>query len=304
MNKLTGESMGKKFSRREFIKISGIGAIGSAALANGAFQFVPGSMEKGIKNGALTKTPTYCEMCTFKCAGWVYKKDGKPWKIIGNEIDEHSYGRLCTKGSAGLGAYSDPDRLKTPLIRTTDKSGKQVFRKATWDEALNYIADKMKVIKEKYGPESMALFTHGAGGSFFKTLLKAYGSNNVVAPSYGNCRGPREEAYLLTVGDAINSPECTDMKNSNCECLNLTSTNARDVMKYGHHEKCDKKRCFVRIALKDEPKNGYIERPENLDALADMLRDECECEGSNGYILTPVLMSEREFRSLDEFEGF
>ncbi|MCK5077748.1 MAG: molybdopterin-dependent oxidoreductase, partial [Calditrichia bacterium] len=72
---------------------------------------------------------------------------------------------------------------------------------------------------EKHGPESMALFTHGAGGSFFKTLLKAYGSNNIVAPSYGNCRGPREEAYLLTVGDAINSPECTDMKNSNCIVL-------------------------------------------------------------------------------------
>ena len=93
------------------------------------------------------------------------------------------------------------------------------------------------------------------------------------------------------------------MGSSNCECLNLTSTNAREVMLYGHHEKCDKKRCFVRIALKDDPKNGYIERPENLDALADMLRDECEC-GGNGYVLTSVLMSEREFRNLSEFTGF
>ncbi|MCK7536084.1 MAG: molybdopterin-dependent oxidoreductase [Marinilabiliales bacterium] len=41
--------------------------------------------------------------------------------------------------------YYDEDRLKTPLIRV-DERGKQVFREATWDEALTYIAEKMKEI--------------------------------------------------------------------------------------------------------------------------------------------------------------
>jgi thiosulfate reductase/polysulfide reductase chain A len=210
--------MNKNLSRREFIKISGLG-VGGLALAGSLSQL---ASEVGTVDDPATfnmsRTPTYCEMCTFKCAGWVYKSDGKPWKIIGNEKDQHSYGRLCTKGSAGIGAYNDPDRLRTPLIRTEER-GKQVFKEVGWDEAFDYIAAKLKKIAQEHGPECVALFTHGSGGSFFKQFLKAYGSDNIAAPSYSNCRGPREEAYLLTFGEAISSPERTDMRNSDCIVL-------------------------------------------------------------------------------------
>ena len=91
--------------------------------------------------------------------------------------------------------YYDEDRLKTPLIRTEER-GKQVFREASWDEAFNYIARKMKEISSKHGPESMALFTHGSGAAYFTTLFKAFGSDNIAAPSYAQCRGPRDEAFL------------------------------------------------------------------------------------------------------------
>ncbi len=40
------------------------------------------------------------------------------------------------RGTGGVGMYYDEDRLKTPLIRTEER-GKQVFREATWDEALD-----------------------------------------------------------------------------------------------------------------------------------------------------------------------
>jgi thiosulfate reductase/polysulfide reductase chain A len=211
--------MKTKYSRREFIKISGMG-LGGLAAAGGMFGFLSKAEAAGdaAASAEILKTPTYCEMCTFKCAGWVYQADGEPWKIIGNEADQHCYGRMCTKGSAGMGAYNDPDRLRTPLIRTKER-GNQVFREATWDEALDYIALRLKKIAKEHGPETVALFTHGSGGGFFKQLLKAYGSNNIAAPSYSNCRGPREDAYLLTFGDAINSPENTDMKNSKCIVL-------------------------------------------------------------------------------------
>lgn len=205
-------------NRREFIKIAGTG-LGGLAVAGGlgkvAYDFIRD--EKPADN-IITKTPTYCEMCTFQCAGWAHAKNGRPWKITGNEIDEHCYGRLCTKGTAGFGIYDDPDRLKTPLIRKKER-GKQVFKEATWDEALEYIAEKLEEIKKKHGPESVAMFSHGSGGSWFKTLLKAYGTTSFVAPSYANCRGPREEAYMNTYGEPIDTPERTDMKNSRCIVL-------------------------------------------------------------------------------------
>ncbi len=217
--------MGKSYSRREFIKISGLG-IGGLTVAGSLFNSLASSRHPqglqellaGPGDGQTTLTPTVCEICFWKCAGWVHVKDGKPWKITGNPNDPNSNGRLCPRGTGGLGAYLDDERLKTPLIRTT-VGGKQTFREATWDEALQFTADKLKEIAEKHGPECVALFTHGSGGSYFKHLLRAYGSNNIAAPSYAQCRGPREEAYLLTFGEAVSSPERTDLRDARCIVL-------------------------------------------------------------------------------------
>ena len=55
----------------------------------------------------------------------------------------------------------DEDRLKKPLIRETRKDGSQFFREASWEEALDKVASKMKEVKEKHGPEAFGLFNHG-----------------------------------------------------------------------------------------------------------------------------------------------
>jgi thiosulfate reductase/polysulfide reductase chain A len=114
--------------------------------------------------------------------------------------------------------YYDEDRLKTPLIRTEER-GKQVFREATWDEAFEYIASKMNQISEKYGPESMALFSHGSGSGYLTTLMKAFGSANIAEPSYAQCRGPRDEAFMWTFGEEAYSPEITDIRDTKCLVL-------------------------------------------------------------------------------------
>jgi thiosulfate reductase/polysulfide reductase chain A len=45
------------------------------------------------------------------------------------------------------------------------------------------VAEKLTQIREKYGPEALTLFSHGYGSSWFKHPVKAYGSNNIAAPS-------------------------------------------------------------------------------------------------------------------------
>ena len=167
----------------------------------------------------LKRTPTYCEVCFWKCAGWVYKtSEGKIWKIIGNDDDPNCSGRFCPRGTGGVGMYYDESRLKTPLIRVEER-GKQVFREASWDEALELVSVKMKDIASKYGPESMALFSHGSGSAYFTTLLKAFGSVNIAEPSYAQCRGPRDEAFVATFGEEVYSPEITDIRDTKCLVL-------------------------------------------------------------------------------------
>jgi thiosulfate reductase/polysulfide reductase chain A len=208
-------------NRREFIRISLYGAGAFAVGAGGCKVFNAPAPPEGTEKLPinLRRTPTYCEVCFWKCAGWVYKTpEGKIWKIVGNDEDQHCNGRFCPRGTGGVGMYYDQDRLKTPLIRVEDR-GKQVFREATWDEALDHIAAKMKEISLKYGPESMALFTHGSGSSYFTNLFKAFGSQNISEPSYAQCRGPRDEAFIATFGEEVYSPEITDIRDTRCLVL-------------------------------------------------------------------------------------
>lgn len=211
-------------TRRDFIKISAAGAgaatIGLSALnLKGVGEALASDSQHPVSDEEMTSFPTYCEVCFWKCAGWTYvDKNNNIRKIIGNKEDPHCSGRLCPRGTGGVGMYTDNDRLKTPLIRET-VDGKQGFRKASWSEALDLVASKMKEVKDKYGPESFALFNHGAPGAHFKHLFHAYGSENEGEPAWAQCRGPREVGFSATFGSWIGSPEPTDIRDTDCLVL-------------------------------------------------------------------------------------
>jgi thiosulfate reductase/polysulfide reductase chain A len=208
-------------TRRQFIRISAMGA-GAVMAAAAGFRLLASELTDGQKASmaALTgRTPTYCEVCFWKCAGWVYKDEkGGIKKITGNREDLNCNGRFCPRGTGGVGMYHDEDRLRKPLIRTEER-GTQSFREATWEEAFDYIAEKIKVISAEHGPECVALFTHGSGGKYFSTLLRALGSPHIAAPSYAQCRGPREVAFQATFGEALESPEPLDIRDTKCLVL-------------------------------------------------------------------------------------
>ncbi len=210
-------------SRRKFIKISALGLGGVAATTSALNMFGSNSyIDELVKENVAKKfkrTPTYCEVCFWKCAAWTYTdEEGAVKKIIGNDNDPHCYGRLCPRGTGGVGMYNDEDRLKTPLIRTT-VNGEETFREASWEEALDLIASKFNGIKEKYGAESLGLIKHGAPGAHLEHLYKAIGSDTIAEPAYAQCRGPRETGFALTFGSWVGSPEPTDIRDTKCLVL-------------------------------------------------------------------------------------
>lgn len=193
------------WKRRTFLQIAAGGA--AAALGGAALALRP---QKPPSARSVAKIPTFCELCFWKCGVIATVEDGVVTRLEGHPGHPLAMGRLCPRGNGGTGLLYDPDRLKKPLIRTGAR-GQERFREASWEEALDYVASRMRQIKARYGPEAMALFTHGHGGSFFSQLLKAYGSPNIAAPSYAQCRGPREVGFQLTFGTGIGSPENTDI---------------------------------------------------------------------------------------------
>src|SRR5512143_4088057 len=167
------------FSRRRFLKIGGAGA---GLAASGALAALPGlrASRAPVERGLRT-VPTFCDLCFWKCNAIATVRDGVLWKIEGNPDDPLSRGRLCPRGTGGVGAHFDPQRLRSPLVRKRLR-GAEEWVAVTWNEALDRVAAKMKAIRDAHGPEAMAFFSHGIGGNFLRHTMKAYGTPNIAAP--------------------------------------------------------------------------------------------------------------------------
>jgi formate dehydrogenase major subunit len=97
------------------------------------------------------KVRTICTYCGVGCNLDVAVVDGKVKSIQAPFDAEVNQGHTCLKGRYAFSFYNHTDRLTTPLIR---KNGK--LEPASWEEAYDYIADKLTSIKAKYGPDSIS----------------------------------------------------------------------------------------------------------------------------------------------------
>jgi formate dehydrogenase major subunit len=97
------------------------------------------------------KVRSTCPYCGVGCQQWLHVQDGRIVKVTGVEDAEPNQGRLCVKGRFGYDFIYSEDRLKTPLIREGDD-----FREASWEEALDLVADRFKTIIAESGPDAIA----------------------------------------------------------------------------------------------------------------------------------------------------
>ncbi len=189
-----------QLSRRDFLKMSS--AAGGVLAAS---RFIPPRAVQAARGlGSMDPNgddyiPTMCEMCVWRCGVRAKVEDGRVVKLEGNPEHPHSHGKLCARGQSGLMNTYDPDRVLTPLIRA-GKRGEGLFRKASWEEALDLVAKNMLKIKEQYGPEAMVFSsTHNLSQPQFENLLYGYGS-----PNYGTqrslCFNAMIVANLMTYG--------------------------------------------------------------------------------------------------------
>lgn len=103
------------------------------------------------------KVNTTCPYCGVGCQQVLHidRQRNRIVRITGREVVPND-GMLCVKGRYGYEFPSSPNRLTHPMIR---KNGK--LEKVTWDEALDYTADRIKTIINKDGPEVFSAFGSG-----------------------------------------------------------------------------------------------------------------------------------------------
>ncbi|RTZ96367.1 MAG: molybdopterin oxidoreductase [Deltaproteobacteria bacterium] len=153
-------------NRRSFLKM-GLASGAAASLDLKFFRYAGAEAASG-ETGAETVTRSTCSPnCTGACGYNIHVTDDRITTIIqSSDYPEESYNpRGCLRGLSMMNLVYGKDRVKYPLIRTGERgSGK--FRKASWDEALDYTADKLKKIMEKYGPEAVGLTVQVPGTGY------------------------------------------------------------------------------------------------------------------------------------------
>lgn len=94
-----------------------------------------------------------CPYCGVGCVIEIGVKDGRYVWARGAEKDwqkRSNQGMLCVKGRFGLEYLNSPDRLTTPLIR---RGGS--LQPASWDEALDFVAERLLAVRKEHGPDSI-----------------------------------------------------------------------------------------------------------------------------------------------------
>jgi anaerobic dimethyl sulfoxide reductase subunit A len=172
-------------NRRTFLKGS---AAGAAALAGG------GGLIKSKKAEAFAYEPyprddelqTVVTSCAHNCGSrhmlvahkkgdvivrlstdnGSYQQDG----AFGKDTEEEPQLRACLRGRSYRARLYSAERLLYPMIRVGER-GEGRFKRASWDEALDYVAKKMIAIKNEYGPQ--ALLDQSYAGASYGVLHKS-----------------------------------------------------------------------------------------------------------------------------------
>lgn len=158
-----------------------------------------------------TLKPVVCASCDCFCPVVAKVKDGRVVKVM---TRDHPVLKdvLCMKGAYAPKSFAHPDRLMHPLKRVGAR-GDGNWRRVTWDEAMDDIADRLRTVVDQYGPEAFAVAQANANISLDNGLARRF-MNHLGSPNWiggiAYCMGNTAAVSRMVYGwypraDALNS---------------------------------------------------------------------------------------------------
>jgi formate dehydrogenase major subunit len=168
-----------------------------------------------------------CPFCGVGCLLTYHVKENVIQFVSGKD-GPSNHGRLCVKGRYGFDYVQHPHRLTKPLIRKpgakksvdikmTPGGWREVFREASWDEALELAAAGLKRIRDA-DRAALAGFGSAKGSNeeaylFQKLVRMGFGTNNVDHCTR-LCHASSVAALLEGIGSGAVSNQVNDVANS------------------------------------------------------------------------------------------
>jgi len=147
--------------------------------------------------------PGGCNICFNCCSTKFHFKGDTLVRITGNDEDPLLEGRVCPKSQLTLQLYHNDKRLTHPMKRVGER-GEGRFERISWDQALDEIADRLKALRDEWGPETLALYVGTRTGILTKNAYtrlfgQMWGTPNVEGTD-PFCAAGKNLSYLITQG--------------------------------------------------------------------------------------------------------
>ncbi len=214
--------LGPRVTRRRFLAAgAAVGAL--AGLQYGAGRYLTGlsSADDGGDVKALAVDELVRTVCSPNCTGacgqnaWI--RDGRIVKIqqAKDYADEVYNPRGCMKGLSYIQSIYGPDRVRYPFIREGER-GENKWRRVSWEEALDYIADKLKQIIDEDGAESVYFFPQlpGTGPIQKGAATRLAGLLGASHGTFYDYNGDLALSMPITFGVQCSDHETKDWANS------------------------------------------------------------------------------------------
>jgi len=179
-----------------------------------------------------------CPYCGVGCQVMLNVADERIFRVDAPFDVAPNYGRLCVKGRFGLDYVSHSSRLTTPLIRREQQvpgrrtaAGPADWRAASWDEALDLVAERLLDLKRRYGADCIAANACAKATNEDNYLLQKYvravlGTNNVDHCAR-LCHAGSVAGLQLALGTSAMSNSIAEM--AGLECFIVTGSNTTET---------------------------------------------------------------------------
>ncbi len=151
---------------------------------------------------------TTCAYCGVGCAFKAEMKGNQLLRMTPYKGGPANRGHSCVKGRFALGYASHPDRVTEPMIRDNIN---QAWRTVSWDEAVNFAADRLRTIQQQHGRRSIGGITSSRCSNeetylVQKMVRAAFGNNNVDTCARV-CHSPTGYGLKQTLGESAGTQD-------------------------------------------------------------------------------------------------
>lgn len=167
-----------------------------------------------------------CPYCGVGCQVDLHLHDEQIFHVGAPFDHPVNHGNLCVKGRFGYDFVHHKSRVRTPLIR---RNG--TFVEATWDEALDYVADRLAEVRTQHGPDAIAGFCSAKATNednyLFQKLFRAVLGTNSIDHCARLCHAGSVTGLQMAIGSAAMSNSIREMRQ--LDCFIVTGSNTAET---------------------------------------------------------------------------